>query len=255
MNYEYKSGYNCNYCGKKHTRKTSHDRHIILCEIIYSSKRDKKCNEEEITDIPNQLQLYKMVQELAIKNSILEDKMNEMQKWLDKKKKKINVTQWLSSHRVENISAFSEWQKKLLVTSDHIELLIEENIVKTICQIIDENIRNSKEIPIACFHEKTNIFYIYNSDKTWRRLTPQEFILFVQHIHKQIWREMSIWKEKNNDNLNKSEKMCDLYARTLIKLSGLNFEQDSSAMSKIRTHLYSHLKMELKNMIDYEFEF
>lgn len=252
-------GYSCNHCGKKHTRKTSHERHILLCEVIYSSKREKKCLDEETSNIPTHFELYKIVQELALKNSILEEKMAEMQKWLDKKKKKIDVVQWLSTNKSNIVEIFSEWQKKIIVTSDHIELLIEENIVKTICEIIHENIKN-KDIPIICFQQKTNLFYIFNQniethENTWKRVEPQEFLLFIQHIHKKIWHELSHWKEKNNEKIQNSEKMCDLYARTVIKLTGLNFDQDSAAMCKIRSYLYNQLKTDLKNMIEYEFEF
>ncbi len=249
-----KNAYYCNHCEKKHSRKTSHDRHVLLCEIIHNSKREKKCFEEETSDIPNHLQLYKIVQELAIKNAALEEKMIEMQKWLDKKKKKIDVLHWLSSNKKEIDKSFSEWQNIIVVNPDHIELLIEENIIKTICEIIDENIEKSQNVPIACFQQKTNLFYIFQQD-IWKRSTPQDFISLVQGIHKKIWRELLCWKEKNDEKIKSNEKMSELYARTIIKLTGLNFDQDSSAMYKIRTHLYSHLKTDLKNMIEYEFEF
>jgi hypothetical protein len=249
--------YSCNHCGKKHTRKTSHERHVLICELIDCSKREKKCESEETSDIPNHFQLYKIVQELALKNAILEEKMAEMQKWLNNKKK-IDVVQWLIANRKVLLS-FSEWQKTMIVKPEHIDLLIEENIVKAICDIITENIKPCENsCPIACFQQKTNLFYIFYEEgdqNGWKRATPDDFTLFIKHIHKKIWIEFTHWKQLNNVKIKSNSKMEDLCARTTIKLSGLNFDQDSAQMCKIRTHLYGYLKTDLKNMIDYDFQF
>jgi len=252
------TAYSCHLCGKTHTRKTSHDRHRLLCELVHSSKREKKCIEEESTNIPSHFELYKIVQELAYKNAALEEKMAEMQKWLDKKKKNIDIIHWLTMNKTNIQTSFSEWQKKLVVTQDHVQLLIEENIVKTLCEIINENIIN-QEVPIMCFQQKTNLFYIYQQDgegvQIWKRATPQEITLLVQHIHKKLWKELTLWKQKNMELMKNNNKLEDLSARTTIKISSFNFEQDSSCMSKVRTHLYNQLKIDLKNIIEYEFEF
>jgi len=45
--------HSCHCCGKEYTRKSSHAKHVILCEVLYQTKREKKCEEEETTDIPN----------------------------------------------------------------------------------------------------------------------------------------------------------------------------------------------------------
>jgi hypothetical protein len=57
----------CPHCDKKYTRKSSYTRHVILCEVLHQTKREKKCAEEETTDIPTTRQLYNIIQELAIK--------------------------------------------------------------------------------------------------------------------------------------------------------------------------------------------
>ena len=54
------SDYSCKCCGKTYTRKISRDRHYLLCELLHCSKREKKCIEEETTNIPSHLELYKI---------------------------------------------------------------------------------------------------------------------------------------------------------------------------------------------------
>ena len=91
----------CEYCGKGYKRRVNLDKHFILCEIVYKAKKkDRKVDKEaeEIdSELPSQKQMYKMLLELALKYNKLEEKVELMNKWVDKKKKKINVLDWLNT--------------------------------------------------------------------------------------------------------------------------------------------------------------
>ncbi len=51
-------------------------------------KLKKQIEIEELGDVPNHLELVKIVQELTLKLIKMEEKMEEMQKWVIKKKKR-----------------------------------------------------------------------------------------------------------------------------------------------------------------------
>ena len=61
----------CEYCGKEYKRRINHDKHIILCEIVYKArKKDKRIDketEEVNEELPSTKQMYKMFLELALK--------------------------------------------------------------------------------------------------------------------------------------------------------------------------------------------
>ena len=259
-NKQLSSVHHCNFCGKKNTRKSTHVKHVILCEVLHSTKRERVCEEEESSDIPSRRQLYEIIQEIAFKYSIMETKMEEMQKWLDKKKKKINVIEWLNvnkCHEINDIS-YKDWVSRLQITEKHLQILIEENIVQSIITIFHDNLNcqrekeKEKEIkyknPIVCFTQKANIFYICDNNEnnisnsnniTWKKQSNEEYILLIQKIHSLIWRELIEWKKKNKEEIENNDKMCDLYNKTIIKIAGLNFDYDSAALTKIRTQLYN----------------
>jgi hypothetical protein len=69
----------------------------------------------------------------------MEEKMAEMQKWVDKKKQKINIIKWLNMTYVPNINIQS-WIQSIQVTEEHIEILIEQNMIKTISAIINKKL-------------------------------------------------------------------------------------------------------------------
>ena len=243
----------CEYCGKSYTRKVSLQRHTLLCEVVHKTKREKICDEEENTDIPSRAQLYQIIQELAAKYDSLNEKMQEMQKWVQTKKKKLDIIQWLNTNKpVTNVSlSFQIWTKKIQVQETHIQLLMEENIVQTINTILRDNLLNEK--PVAAFVQKNNI--IYCQDETtcnWKQLESDEFILLIKQIHSKILRELCEWRNKNASEIASNDKMSELYNKTVIKLMGLNFSQDSTALSKIRVNLYNSLKIEFKQTIEFE---
>ena len=261
----------CDFCGKKNTRKSTHVKHVILCEVLHSTKRERVCEEEESSDIPSRRQLYEIIQEMAMKYSIMEKKMEEMQKWVDKKKKKINIIEWLNVNKSLEINdnSYKDWVSRLIITEEHVRTLMEQNIVETIIKIFRDNLNcerekekeNKYKNPIICFTQKANIFYICdenisNSNNiTWKKQSNEEYILLIQKIHSLIWRELIEWKKLNKENIENNDKIADLYNKTIIKLAGLNFEYDSAALTKIKTQLYIYLKLDVKQFIEYEFEF
>lgn len=242
----------CNYCGKGYTRKTSLQRHVILCETIYKTKREQICEKEESSDIPSREQLYHIIQELAIKYEKLDEKMQEVQKWLQLKKKKIDIVEWLNINKPkEEPTALQEWIKKIRVKDTHVQLLMEENIVTAINAIL----RDAEQKPFASFVQKTNIIYAFQSFETgWKVFSSDEYIHLIKQIHSRILKELCEWRLKNIKEIAENEKMSELYNKTVIKLMGLNFNQDSAALSKIRTNLYNSLKIDLKQTVELEFE-
>lgn len=263
------SKHNCKYCGKQYTRKTSHSRHVILCEIYHQTntqtQHEKQCDEEENSNVPTTKQLYKIIQELAVKYQTMEQKLNDMQKWVETKKKKLNVIQWLNANKEPNIN-INSWIQSIQVNEEHIEILIEHNMIKTICEILRKKISIAKSNtnttegeyvhPLFCLTQKENLFYSYNSEeKTWVKFTTDDFIVMLKKIHRKILLALCEWRDKNLEKINGSDKMQILYNKTMIKLMGANFTQDSQILSKTRSDLYNNLKTDFKYLIEYEFEF
>ena len=154
----------CAACNKQYTRKSSLDKHKILCDFKIKTKRERQIDFEELGDIPNHLQLVKIVQQLSIKISYLEEELCEAKKWMNKKKKKINVIGWLNDNICPTIG-FLEWvNMELKVKPSHFDLLMEYSLFHTIQKVFEDNLDTSKNTdfisPIRCFSEKQNIFYI-----------------------------------------------------------------------------------------------
>jgi hypothetical protein len=249
----------CLHCGKKYTRKSSYEKHIIVCDIIYKKKREIIIEEEETNDLPSHKQLYQIIQELAFKYDKLNEKMEHMQKWINNKKKKINICEWLKENiKPSNNFDFDHLIDKIVVNQTHNNELLENNFMQSITLIfqeyfneISQNKQNNFQ-PIYCFTEKNNIFYIFKNDE-WREIQKEELIQFLNLIQKRMLNELMNWKNINSDKINSSDKWAEIYNKALIKLM-VSF-RDNNILGRVKTILYNILKKDLKNITEYEFEF
>jgi len=108
--------------------------------------------------------------------------------------------------------------------------------------------------PIKCFSQKNNLFYIYTSDKEWRQMTFDDFISLFKQIQGQLLRALTSWKIQNKKYIEDNDSVSILCNKTIIKLMEISFTKDT-VFGKIKTNLYNYLKMDLKNLFEYEFEF
>ena len=92
----------CIHCGKSYIKRVNLDKHSVICELLNNSKKSKLVIEED-DPLPSQRKMFQMLIELGMKFNKLEENMEEINKWVVKKKKKINVLEWLNANMTPNI--------------------------------------------------------------------------------------------------------------------------------------------------------
>lgn len=252
--------YCCSLCKKSYTRKSSLDKHKILCDFKSKTKQEHQVDEEELGDTPTHEQLVKIVQELTFKYIKMEEKLEHLQKWVNQKKQKIKVIDWLNEHVTSTIG-FKEWITLVQVLPDHAISLFENNIFQTFQLIIEHNLKetNSEFVyPIKCFSQKTNIFYV--CEKTpdnkcvWEQVPTEVILVFFKKIQSKLIGELTKWKMTNKAQIDGNDKLSDQFNKAVIKLMNVNLTTHDVGASRLRNSLYTFLKTDLKNLIEYEFE-
>ena len=251
--------YCCLLCKKSYSRKISLDKHKILCDFKTKTKLEHQVEEEELGDVPTHEQLVKIVQELTFKYIKLEEKMEHLQKWVNQKKQKIKVIDWLNEH-IDATIGFKEWITTVQVLPEDALSLFDNNIFQTFQLIIENNLKETHEFiyPIKCFSQKTNIFYV--CEKTvdnkciWEQSTTDSVLLLFKKIQSKIIAELTKWKLTNKAQIDGNDKLSDQFNKAVIKLMSVNFTTHDVNASRIRNGLYTFLKTDLKNLIEYEFE-
>jgi hypothetical protein len=155
----------CGYCSKSFTRKSYYDRHVLVCELLIKSTKERNLDTEEKQDTPTVRKLYEIIMEMSLKYQKMEKKVEELSKYIDNKKRKLNIVDWLNSNYKNAGERFDIWYKTIKVERKHLETIFTRDYVNGIFHVLkdylDIYIKNDdKEIPIRAYDEKDNILYI-----------------------------------------------------------------------------------------------
>jgi hypothetical protein len=271
----------CTWCGKSYKTRVNLDKHVILCELIHkSSKKHGSNKNSDLTDLneigddlPSPKKMYQMLLELGYKYSKLEEKMEEVNKFIVKKKQKINVVEWLNSNITPSL-VFENLIDQIKINDSDIEFLFENNFLDMINGVLSRFVYNGESsnnlIPLFAFSQKANVFYAFVNlnnnnnnnnnnnlcdDKccgVWSELSKEQLMKFLMRIQMKVSKAFCEWKTRcgrvNDDSF---DIMCD---KTLIKIMGNEFNQDAT-FNKMRGVMYNKMKTDMKAMVEYEFEF
>ena len=244
----------CIHCGKSYKKKSNLDKHVVLCELLSKSKKGLVI--EDDTDIPSQRKIYNILLELGMKFNKLEEKVDELNKWVVKKKKNINVIDWLNANITPQVK-YNNLIGKIVITQDDVKYLFENSFVETLNYIFSRNIYNlsENEYPIFAFVQKSNMFYIYEDDVIkWKELTREKLIQFLNRVHMKLFQAYSEYKTQNSKRIYDDENFSILCDKTSIKLLNVDFSQEF-ILGKVRSNMYGRMKVDMKAFVEYEFEF
>jgi len=248
----------CIHCGKSYKKRETLNKHVDLCELLHKSKKAGPLIIEDDEPIPSQRKMYQMLLELGQKYNKLEEKMEEMNKWVAKKKKKINVLEWLNTSIKPNI-IFDNILDKIIVQPEDIEYLLHNSFYDTMNEVFSRNIYNYNETenPIFAFIQKQNIFYIYTTvDDTnmWVELSKERYIKFLNKVHMKIFKAFCDWKQTKKDEIRTNDAFSILCDKTSLKILNVEFKQEA-CFAKARSAMYTRMKTDMKSLVEYEFEF
>ena len=248
-----KAKYSCSFCMRKYKVKTYFDRHVATCELVHKTKKERNQDMEALADTPDHRQLYEMVLALSLKNRELEEKIAGLEKWANIRKKRLHVKDWLDEN-YKDVASFDILIDELRVTKNHFEIVCEYDYVEGITMILKEYLplENEADLPIKAFDQKDNVLFIKNNDG-WETMSSNELNQVITGIAKKIMDHFVQWQETNKDKT-EQDRYQDLYVDRLQKVIGGNFKKDQ-IFTKIRRNIYKHLKMNLKNVLQFEFMF
>lgn len=251
--------YECYNCSKKYIRKSNLDKHKLLCDFLRKTEREKKIDMEETTGLPSYVELVQIVQELVLKNKKLETMVTDFQKHIEKRKNKINIINWLSNN-VKPEYNYDDLLNKIKITKLNIDYLLKNNINVVLLQIITENfnrLKEDKNIPIYCFSQKNKLYIYKNNNENvleWEEWSHNDILIFLNSLHKKIVSELFDWYNENTKLIDKDDKMSIMYNTSVIKLMGVDFNNDIT-FGKTKSYIYNTLKYDLSKIIEYEMEF
>lgn len=262
--------YKCVLCKREYKLKSNYTKHTLFCETINKTQHERIC-ENDTDKMPTMREMYAILLKVTEKYSQLEKKMEEMTKWTEIKKRKLNVIDWLNETNLSTIS-FKEWSSSnIVITRKHLDIMFKHDYIHGCIEIIKDLLSSTdlNKLPLKSFNQKENTLFIAtldtseeindnnknneSSDIKWEIMSDKMFIDFISKISKQLLTEFIKWQKENADKIYEDE-FSNKYAINFQKILGGNNTQEYNN-SRIKKELYKYLKTNLKNIIEYEFSF
>ena len=247
----------CIHCGKSYIKRTNLDKHVIICELLHNRRKSLVIEDDE-EPIPSQRKMFQMLIELGQKYNKLDEKVEELNKWVVKKKKKINILEWLNDNITPNI-LFDSLIDKIIVNEDDIKYLFENTFNDVLNEIFLRTIYNfnENENPMFAFVQKTNVFYVYElieDKKMWTELSREKLVRFLNKVHTKILKAFCQFKQERLEEIRASDNYSIKCDKTIVKIMSVEFKQES-ILSKVKSMMFAKMKTDMKAMVEFEFEF
>lgn len=234
----------CSICGKEYQNDNLFEKHKLICSISHDQHNEDKIGVKNLS---------KIVCYLVKSNIKLEEEIAELKKWANTKKKKFAVIEWLNENYTPKMNLES-WIETIIVTRDQINYLFKNNYNDGVVNILKEYLPLNEEnyIPLKSFDQKDNTIFVYKGNK-WDVYAHSDFEKLISGISKKLLNEFKVWQDENEDKLY-TDDFSAIYLQNVKKIMGGNHsvEQQNNA---IHRSLYKYLKMNLKNIIQYEFAY
>ena len=260
------ANYCCEYCNKIYVRKSSFNNHLLNCKLSRVCKTNEvsTCNEENVniqTMNINIHSIYKLLINLTNKYDKLETQYNELKKYCNLTKKKISIIDYLNQHFTSVCDSFDfiDFTSTIDIELPELELIFKKDYVEGVYEIIVNTIEKMKEndpnicIPIKSFSQKDGVIYIYvkTLNEKWIVMNDESLNILIKYFDKKLLRLFLEWKVKN-ELIMDSDIFGEVYIKNMKRVVGGNYNNKNKKIM-IKNKLYKYLKVNLKNVVSYEF--
>ena len=251
-----KRKYECHLCKKQYIRKSCFETHVVYCELLSKSKKEREKALEQELETPSMRNMYIMIQNLVKENEKMKSEITTLKKAMNLNNIKITLAEWLQDNCTPKM-VFEDWFNKLVIKQEHIEFIFNQNISSCLLDIFVQNlsIESSHENPIQCFSEKNNTLFISARETEdgkiiWTPITIQTFKGYLVKLQKKLITALIAWKESmdedlSNINSDKNEK----YMKILQQIISINQKYENRIANFVLKHVYDQFKANLPSNV------
>ena len=173
--------------------------------------------------------LHKLIEDLSKRVEKLENS--------DIRKRKVPSENYLAklNSQEKPIITFRDFvQNEIIVTNEHIEILLEKNTYAIAFESVLSSITFGIGAPIKI---KNSRVYIFKGEKfdLWSK---QDSLFLFENVKVKMLREIQAWKKRNGDiEVDKDDALSIKYNKALMKIFNTNFDADSHLAQRLRSKL------------------
>lgn len=227
----------CQLCGKKYKRMGALRRHLVTCEIIHKNPKN--------IETPTLDDMFKIMQKLVRENDSLKNKVSALERKVYQKKNKTDIIKWLNENEKINDN-LNDWKENIRVEKSDFEYLSNGDFIDGVFKIIER----TENIPMKGFTQKNNTIFVYGEQ--WEKCSITIFTDIVFKIQKRLLDYLREWINDLGDKF-----YYDTNNSKYMKLSSkiLGNGDINDKIVKIYNKLYNKLKVNIRDVIEYQIIF
>jgi len=286
------SDYYCKYCIKQWKYKQDYEKHLACCEFFYHFRRNPRNEMDDYGNkLPTQKELFRFVQELSLKCERLEKDIVRLKQNANMRQKKI-IVECLNHSSAIPKWAFCEWWKSIHLSipivmnkhettamSEHwsdisnpylfrvFNMGLTEGVKCILGQFIGLERDRKHVVPIRCFTQKINTFYIYCGNKLplidegikpakpaseWKIMTNTDLETMVDYISQLYVREFLGWLNANTHLIGEDERRGEEQIAYMMKVNSMRPSKEKG-MVEVRKWLFATLEENAQTIGEVEF--
>lgn len=252
--------YQCKYCNKIYIRKYAYNNHFEKCKFyksrctIIKEENSEFLNNNNETNINfSNFTIYKMLIDLTNKYEKLQKDYDEIKKFVETNKKKVDVITYLNNNfnfDFDNFD-FHDFINSINISLEDLEIIFKKDYVDGIVNIILNKINIlENNVPLKGFSTKENILYIYlKSLKSWIQISNEELQKTIKYFSKNILNQFSKWEIETKKTM-KPDYFSEIYILNMKKVLGGNYDY-KNLNNLVKSRLYKNIKTNVKNISTY----
>ena len=258
--------HNCTFCKKQFHHKFNYDRHVLCCEFIHKSTKERE-NDIDIThQLPTQHEMYQLMQHMMMRIHKLEDENTKLKRF---KKNKLNALEWLNDQTkcAPPTISFSDWIRTHILPSvkEYLDIVFKNGLLSGLIAVFENSISqfNISDIPVCSFDSNLSVIYVYKKNTVdattgesdelkWTKISNTDLDKYLRRISNQFSYDFkTCWYDLHKDDIENDEKYSEMYIEYYQQILGGKVS-DETRFHKLRQYLSTHTKRNLKSIIEYD---
>lgn len=255
--------HNCQFCKKQFHQKFNYDRHVLCCEFISKSTKERE-NDIDITQqLPTQLEMYQLMQHMMMRIHKLENENLKLKRF---KKSKMSALEWLNDPNKcpPPTFTFSDWIRNNILPNvkDYLETVFHQNLLTGLMSVFEQSISqfNVTDLPICSFDSKLSDIYVFKktelneneNELRWMKISNTDLDKYLRRVANQFTYDFkSCWYELHKEEIETDEKYSEMYIDYYKQIIGGKMSEDT-LFHKLRQYLSSQVKRNLKSVVEYD---
>lgn len=295
----------CKYCHHSWKHKKDYEKHLACCEYFYQFRRKPQTEMDDYgCKLPTQKELFRFVQELSLKCERLEKEVARLKTTVSVRQKKV-IVECLNNSTTMPSNTFFDWWKTIKLQmpvtlnykeetemSSHWSIIsntflyrvfnigLVEGVKCVLGKFIEIEKQKRRVLPIRCFTQKPNMFYIYcgsennssenndefggdvsndffkkrtDSPQLWKTMSNVDLEKMVDYISQLFVREFLLWQKKNALEIANDERREEEQITYMMRINSMRPSKEKGLV-EVRKWLFATLEENAQTMVECDYD-